>query len=160
MLRVTVREGQGKDNNTKGNTKTEGKGIDSSQGKAMSRQRESKGTENTKEKTSSEARPKERASENATTETKENTEEKAKMKGKVHENAAGKANAEGQGQWPKRMQHRRPKPKAKQNTVGNVKTRGQREHCRECPGKGQENMAGNAKTQGQENAAGNAKTEC
>lgn len=110
------------------------------------------------ENTSSEGRPKERASENKTDQREHCG--KAKMEGEVHENAAGKADAGGQGQWPKRMQHRRPKPKAKQNTVGNVKTRGQREHCRECPGKGQENMAGNAKTQGQENAAGNAKTEC
>ena len=37
MLKVTVREGQGKGNNTQGNTKTEGKGIDNNQGKATSK---------------------------------------------------------------------------------------------------------------------------
>ena len=37
MLRVTAREGQGKGNNTQGNTKTEGKGNDNTQGKATSK---------------------------------------------------------------------------------------------------------------------------
>ena len=37
MLKGTGREGQGKGNNTQGNTKTEGKGIDNNQGKATSK---------------------------------------------------------------------------------------------------------------------------
>jgi len=49
------------------------------------------------------------------------------MENNVHENAAWKANAEGQGQWPKRTRHRRPKLKAKENAVRDAKTRGRRE---------------------------------
>ena len=64
------------------------------------------------------------------------------MEGEVHENAAGKADAGGQGQWPKRMQHRRPKPKAKENAVGNAKTRRPK-------AKAKQNATRNAKTKGQ-----------
>ena len=53
------------------------------------------------------------------------------MEGKVHENATWKANAEVQGQRPKRTRHRRPKPKAKKNTVRDAKTRGRREGGKE-----------------------------
>ena len=67
---------------------------------------------------------------------------KAKMEGEVHENAAGKADAGGQGQWPKRMQHRRPKPKTEENAVGNAKTRRPK-------AKAKQNATRNAKTKGQ-----------
>ena len=49
------------------------------------------------------------------------------MEGEVHENATWKANAEVQGQRPKRTRHRRPKSKAKENAVRDAKTRGRRE---------------------------------
>lgn len=71
----------------------------------------------------------------------------------------------------KRTSQEAPKQEAKENGVkrtdaegqekvaGINKTGSQRKRHRECPSKGRENMAGNAKTGGRENAAGNAKTK-
>ena len=174
MLKVTVREGQGKGNNTQGNTKTEGKGIDNNQGKATSK---AKGKQRYGEHQREDLLRGQAQREGLREQNRDQREHrgKAKMEGEVHENAAGKADAGGQGQWPKRMQHRRPKPKAKENAVGNAKTRrpkakakqnatrnaktkGQRDRRRECHNRGlkgaqqrrprakvKENMEGNAK---------------
>ena len=174
MLKGTGREGQGKGNNTQGNTKTEGKGIDNNQGKATSKAqgKQRYGEHQRKDLLRGQAQREGLREQNR--DLREHRG-KAKMEGEVHENAAGKADAGGQGQWPKRMQHRRPKPKAKENAVGNAKTRrpkakakqnatrnaktkGQRDRCRECHNrrlkgarqrrpraKVKENMEGNAK---------------
>ena len=91
MLKGTGREGQGKGNNTQGNTKTEGKGIDNNQGKATSK---AKG----KQRYGEHLLRGQAQREGLREQNRDQREHrgKAKMEGKVHENAAGKADAGGQ----------------------------------------------------------------
>ena len=141
MLKVTARQGQGKGNKSQGNTKTEGKGIDNNQGKATSKaQRKQRYGEHQREDLLRGQAQREGLREQNRDQREHRG--KAKMEGEVHENAAGKADAGGQGQWPKRMQHRRPKPKTEENAVGNAKTRRPK-------AKAKQNATRNAKTKGQ-----------
>ena len=133
MLRVTVRKAKakarakGKENNQE-NTKSEGKDIDETQWKATAKAKgwRRHGEHQRKDLVRGQALReglKERQNRD-----EENNAEEAKMEDNVHENAARKANAEGQGQWPKRTWHRRPKSKTKENAVRDAKTRGRRKH--------------------------------
>ena len=141
MLKGTGREGQGKGNNTQGNTKTEGKGIDNNQGKATSK---AQGKQRYGEHQREDLLRGQAQREGLREQNRDQREHrgKAKMEGEVHENVAGKADAGGQGQWPKRMQHRRPKQKTEENAVGNAKTRRPK-------AKAKQNATRNAKTKGQ-----------
>jgi len=112
MLKGTVREGQGKGNNTQGNTKTEGKGRDNTQGKATSKAQGKQRYGEHQRKDLLLGRPKERASENKT-ETKENTVARPKWRARSMRTLQGRpmqeANSNGQRECSTEGQNQRPK---------------------------------------------------